>query len=229
VSPGPKSATPPKGTSRGSGNGERAAEERPLRRDAELNLERILVAARDLFAELGYEASMEQIAGRAGVGVGTLYRRFPNKEDLLGAVTADAVDRFQRLADETLATEPPADALFVFLRRCVTVPTSWRAISTRPPWPGSTPQELLVRVSVPVERLIANGQQAGAVRDDVTYTDVSLVLTSIRVVADRCEAIGSQAWQRTLELVLDGLRPTSARLPGSPMTKAQLYRLLTGR
>ena len=208
--------------------GERTAEERPLRRDAELNLERILVAARDLFAELGYEASMEQIAGRAGVGIGTLYRRFPTKEDLLGAVTADAVDRVRRLAEETLSAEPPAEALFVFLRRCVTVPTSWRAISTRPPWPGSTPQDLLVQASLPVERLIASAQRAGAVRADVTYTDVSLALMSIRAVADRCALIDSHAWRRTLELILDGLRPDSKKLPGAPMTKAQMYRMLTG-
>lgn len=185
MSPNPKGVASAPAAGRRPPTGERRGDERPLRRDAELNLERILIAARDLFAELGYEASMEQIAGRAGVGIGTLYRRFPTKEDLLGAVTVDAVDRVRRLAEETLAAEDPADALFVFLRRCVTVPTSWRAISTRPPWPGSTPQDLLVRTSVPVEQLIANAQQAGAVRHDVTYTDVSLALMSIRVVADR--------------------------------------------
>ena len=59
---------------------------KPLRRDAELNLARILLAARDVFAEHGYEASMEQIAARAEVGIGTLYRRFPNKADLYAAV-----------------------------------------------------------------------------------------------------------------------------------------------
>jgi AcrR family transcriptional regulator len=59
---------------------------KPLRRDAELNLARILLAARDVFAEHGYQASMEQIAARAEVGIGTLYRRFPNKADLYAAV-----------------------------------------------------------------------------------------------------------------------------------------------
>ena len=58
-------------------------EQRPLRRDAEVNLSRILLAARDVFAEHGYEASMEEIALRADVGVGTLYRRFPTKEQLI--------------------------------------------------------------------------------------------------------------------------------------------------
>jgi AcrR family transcriptional regulator len=205
------------------------AEDRPLRRDAELNLGRILEAARDLFAELGYEASMEQIASRAGVGVGTLYRRFPTKEDLLGAVTVDAMDRVRLLAEEVARTEAPDQALFVFLRRCVALPTSWRAISTRTPWPGAITQDLFARAGQPVEQLIAHAKQVGAVRPDVTHTDVSLALMSIRAVADRCGVIGSPAWQRTLELLLDGLRPRGTELPGSPMTRAQMYRMLTGR
>ncbi len=71
-------------------------ETKPLRRDAELNLVRILLAARDVFAEHGYEASMEQIAARADVGIGTLYRRFPNKADLCAAVVDAATDRTRR-------------------------------------------------------------------------------------------------------------------------------------
>ena len=168
---------------------ERRPDDRPLRRDAELNLERILDAARDLFAEVGYEASMEQIAARAGVGVGTLYRRFPNKEDLLGAVTTAATDRVRQLADDVLAEEPPGEALFVFLRRCVLLPPSWRAISARAPWPGGTPASELTRVSSPIERMLENAQQSGTVRADVTYTDLSVALMSVRAAADRCRAM----------------------------------------
>ena len=75
---------------------------RPLRRDAELNLERILVAAQDVFAESGYEASMERIAQRDGVGVGTLYRRFPNKESLVVAIMEMAGQRSLELVSEVL-------------------------------------------------------------------------------------------------------------------------------
>ena len=202
---------------------------RPLRRDAELNLERILDAARDLFAEVGYEASMEQIAARAGVGVGTLYRRFPNKEDLLGAVNTAATDRVRQLADQVLAEEPPGEALFVFLRRCVLLPPSWRAISARTPWPGGTPRSELTRVSSPIERMLENAQRSGTVRADVTYTDLSVALMSVRAAADRCRAVAPESWQRHLQLVLDGLRPADTLLPGPPLTKAQLHRMLTGQ
>ncbi len=110
---------------------------RPLRRDAELNLARILVAAREVFAEFGYEASMEQIATRAEVGIGTLYRRFPNKADLLAAVVDAATARTCQIANEVLAEVAPADGVFEFIRRCVATPTCWRAVTSRRPWSGA--------------------------------------------------------------------------------------------
>ena len=212
-----------------AGGAGRRPEDRPLRRDAELNLERILDAARDLFAEEGYGVSMEQIAARAGVGVGTLYRRFPNKEDLLGAVTTAATDRVRQLAEEVLADEPEDRALFVFLRRCVLLPPSWRAMSARTPWPGGTPRSVLNRVAAPVEQMLENAQRAGTVRPDVTYTDISVALMSVRAAADRCTSVAPESWQRHLQLVIDGLRPTEAPMPGPSLTKAQLHRMLTGR
>ena len=108
-------------------------EAKPLRRDAELNLARILVAARDVFAEHGYEASMEQIAARAEVGIGTLYRRFPNKADLCAAVVDAATERTRQIADEVLRGGP-GDAVFEFVRRCVDAPSCWRAATEAPPW-----------------------------------------------------------------------------------------------
>ena len=113
--------------------GPRGAGTRPLRRDAELNLARILSAARDVFAEHGYEASMEQIAARAGLGVGTLYRRFPNKGELVAAVIAAASRRTEQIARSVLADAPAAEGVFTFLRRCVAVPSCWRVIASRAP------------------------------------------------------------------------------------------------
>jgi AcrR family transcriptional regulator len=89
-----------------------AEEARPLRRDAEVNLGRILAAARDVFAEQGYDASMEAIATRADVGVGTLYRRFPTKADLFKAVVDAARRRVREIAEEVLADVAPGEAAF---------------------------------------------------------------------------------------------------------------------
>ena len=91
--------------------GESASQVKPLRRDAELNLARIMEAARDVFAESGYDGSMEQIAIKADVGIGTLYRRFPHKEDLFNAVTDLARERTIHIGEEVLAEVTPANAL----------------------------------------------------------------------------------------------------------------------
>src|ERR1700683_873793 len=99
-------------------------EQRPLRRDAELNLARILVAARDVFAEHGYEASMEQIAARDEVGIGTLYRRFPTRAHRSPAVVNAATDRTGQIANEVLLEVAPGEAVFEFVRRCVATPSS---------------------------------------------------------------------------------------------------------
>ena len=120
---------------RGADAGAGASEEvRPLRRDAEVNLGRILDAARDVFAEQGYDAPMEAIATRADVGVGTLYRRFPTKADLFSAVVEAARQRNREIAEEVLADVAPGEAVFEFVRRCMAVPSVWRDTISAPPW-----------------------------------------------------------------------------------------------
>ena len=123
---------------------------RPLRRDAEVNLARILVAARDVFAEQGYEASMERIAERAEVGVGTLYRRFPTKADLFEAVVDAAKERNRAIAEEVLAEVAPGEAVFEFVRRCIEAPSCWRATIAAPPWRSAAPASTIwLRCSTP--------------------------------------------------------------------------------
>ena len=107
---------------------------RPLRRDAEVNLARILDAARLVFAEQGYGASMETIAERADVGVGTLYRRFPHKSELFEAVVDEAKRRNREIAEAVLDEVPDGEAVFEFVRRCVAAPSCWRATTEAPPW-----------------------------------------------------------------------------------------------
>jgi AcrR family transcriptional regulator len=206
-----------------------AATGRPLRRDAELNLARILVAARDVFAEHGYEVSMEQIAGRAGVGVGTLYRRFPNKEELVSAVVEDASRRTRQIAASVLTESTPAEGVFDFLRHCIAAPSCWRVIASRAPWTDDTTSSALALVAPLVETLLENARRAGAVRSDLTFTDLAVVLMSVRAVADLCDPHVPQSSARYLELVMDGLRPGAAPWMNAPMTVEQLGTVLTGR
>jgi AcrR family transcriptional regulator len=202
-------------------------ESRPLRRDAELNLARIVVAARDVFAELGYEASMEQIAARAEVGIGTLYRRFPTKADLFAAVVDAATERTCQIADEVLADVEPAETVFEFVRRCVATPSCWRAVTSRRPWSGAGADRALAGVMPAIGRIVARSQEAGSVRDDLVATDLLMTLMSVRALADLCDARAPGTSDRFLDLALDGFRPGRRSPLHPPMTSKQLARVLT--
>ena len=133
-----------------------------MRRDAEVNLARILDAARLVFAEQGYGASMETIAERADVGVGTLYRRFPNKSELFEAVVDEAKRRNREIAEAVLAEVPDGETVFEFVRRCVAAPSCWRATTEAPPWRSTgTGLDLLAPL---LDEILARSQAAGTVR-----------------------------------------------------------------
>ena len=200
---------------------------RPLRRDAEINLGRILVAARDVFAEQGYEASMEAIAERAEVGVGTLYRRFPTKADLFEAVVDAAKERNRAIAEEVLAEVAPGEAVFEFVRRCIEAPSCWRATIAAPPWRSrGTGLDDLAPL---LDEMLSRGRRAGTVRYDAAVTDIVVALMSVRAIADVCDARGATPSRRFLELVLDGLRPGHPAPSQPPLTVARLDRILRQR
>jgi AcrR family transcriptional regulator len=203
-------------------------EARPLRRDAEVNLGRILAAARDVFAEHGYDASMEAIAIRADVGVGTLYRRFPTKADLFGAVVEAARDRVRQIAEEVLANVAPGEAAFEFVRRCIAVPSVWRATISAPPW-RSTHGTGLTQLAPLLADIVERNKEAGTLRTDVEVTDIVVVLKAVRAIADLCDTPGSKPSLRFLELTLDGLRPGHDAPEHPPLSVGQLAKLLDRR
>jgi AcrR family transcriptional regulator len=202
---------------------------KPLRRDAELNLARILLAARDIFAEHGYEASMEQIAARAEVGIGTLYRRFPNKADLCAAVTEAATQRTRQIADEVLLEVAPGEAVFEFVRRCVETPSSWRATTSRRPWSGNNADRPLASLMPLIGQILEASQQAGTVRPDIVAADLVMTLMAVRALGDICDLDAPSASRRFLDLALDGLRARHSTLVNPPMSAKQLGRVLTDR
>ena len=202
-------------------------EQRPLRRDAEVNLNRILTAARSAFAEHGYEASMEDIAARADVGVGTLYRRFPNKADLLDAVVEAAQEDKRHIAEAVLSDVAPEDGIFEFVRRCIAVPSCWRATISAPPW--RTKGAGLGQTAPLLEEILAGSQRAGSVRPDIDVADIVVVLMAVRSIADVCDTKAVKPSLRFLELLLDGLRPGHTTPTHDPLTLAQLDRILRRR
>jgi len=203
-------------------------EMRPLRRDAEVNLGRILCAARDVFAEQGYDAPMEAIATRADVGVGTLYRRFPTKADLFGAVALAARERVRQIAEDVLANVAADEAVFEFVRRCVAVPSVWRATISPPPW-GSTHRTWLMDLAPLLGDIVDRSKTAGTLRAEVEVSDIVVLLKSVRVIADLCDTSGSKPSLRFLELSLDGLRPGAGTLAHPPLSLGQLAKRLDQR
>jgi AcrR family transcriptional regulator len=223
-----RNATPP-GTSQRSDPRVQPDEElRPLRRDAEVNLGRILSAARDVFAEQGYNAPMEAIATRADVGVGTLYRRFPHKADLFGAVALAARERVRQIAEDVLANVAADEAAFEFVRRCVAMPSVWRATISPPPW-GSIHRSWLTQLAPLLADIVDRSKEAGTLRAEAEITDIVVLLKAVRVIADLCDTPGSKPSLRFLELSLDGLRPGGDAPAHPSMSLGQLARRLDQR
>jgi AcrR family transcriptional regulator len=174
---------------------------RPLRADARRNFEAILAAARDAFADNGADASLEDIARRAGVGIATLYRNFPARSDLINAVYVEEVEDLCRTAED-LYDLPPWDALMAWLRRFVAYCERKRALVE-----GLNRDSALFRNSkdamyIAGAPILARAQQSGDVRTDIEISDVMHLITGL---ISATYATPEQR-ERVLGVALDGIR-----------------------
>jgi AcrR family transcriptional regulator len=178
--------------------------QRPKRADARRNYEKLVEAARGAFAELGASASLEEIARRADVGIGTLYRHFPTRQALVEAVYVEEVEALARSAPE-LAELEPWDALVGWFRRFVGYALRKRALIEELVATMGKDAGVLVRCRTELqaagEPLLERAKQAGVVRADAEYTDVARMVAAIAVTPVEPEQV-----ERMLELALDGLR-----------------------
>ena len=169
-----------------------------LRADARRNLERVLDAATEVFAEEGPKASVAEIAHRAGVGQGTVFRRFPTKDDLVFAVVERHVAQMHALAEDALKSTDPGAAFFEFIRGIgeleMSTPGLHACVVHCGEKPGAAELDELGR------KIVARAQRAGAVRKDIEPVDVQLLVRSALTSAPEGQ------WRRYLGVVLDGLR-----------------------
>jgi AcrR family transcriptional regulator len=169
-----------------------------LRADARRNLELVLDAAEQAFGASGPDASIDEIARLAGVGHGTVFRRFPTKDDLMFAVIERHVAEMQSLAKEALAADDPGEAFFDFVHEVAELsmrtPGLHRCVVHCGAKPGAAELETLAA------RVVSRAQRAGAVRRDVKPADVQLLVRSALTSAPAGQ------WRRYLDVVLDGLR-----------------------
>jgi AcrR family transcriptional regulator len=181
----------------------------PKRADARRNYERLLATAREVFAEEGADASLEEIARRAGVGIGTLYRHFPTRQALLEAVFQDEFEALRAEAAALLAAPDPGEALAGWLRAQLAHAAAYRGLS------GSVMIAMLdegTELSAALRAmheagadLLSHAQRAGAVRPDLDVSTLLKLVCAVGVATEQAPNAAEQG-ERLLGIVLDGLR-----------------------
>ncbi|RSM63847.1 TetR/AcrR family transcriptional regulator [Kibdelosporangium aridum] len=177
---------------------------RPQRASSRQKFDALIAAARDVFAEAGVNGSLEEIARRAGVGIGTLYRNFPARQALLEAVYVDEVEALAEVADE-LGDLDPWDALAIWLRQFVEYATTKRAVVEGLNLDSPMFGACIALIHRAGEPLLKAAQDAGKARSDVGFEDVRLLINGI---ASSNFADDAQR-ERVIGMALDGIRARS--------------------
>ncbi|MFF5109785.1 TetR/AcrR family transcriptional regulator [Streptosporangium sp. NPDC000509] len=190
-----------------------------MRKDAAQNRERLLRAARRLFADQGLDVPLEEIARSAGVSIGTLYNRFPTRGALVDAAFADRMAIVDGLAEQALAMDDAWEGFVAFLTgvcELQAVDLGYNELAAR-------------GAAVDWERgyglmsgILERAQRSGDLRDDITLADVAFVARGVTAIIKATYRVAPGAWRRHLALALDGLRAVAARpLPVPPLSAEQ--------
>ena len=202
-----------------------------LRRDAQRNRDAIVTAARQVFCELGLEAPLEEIARQAGVGIATLYRRFPNRAALVDAVLADTVEAHITVAERALATDDPWDGFAFYLEQSCRLQAADRGLNDvmGMRFPRATAVEAAkTRLFDLVAQVVDRAQQSGQLRADITMEDLAFLNWANARILPAVRAAGApDAWRRHLGWLLDGFRADRAHpLPVPPLSPPQVHRAM---
>jgi len=203
---------------------------RPLRRDAERNRQRILKAAAEVFTERGFAATLDDVARQAGVGVGTVYRRFPDKASLADALFNERINGLIEMAEQARDQPDAWAALAGFLERSAELLARDRGLRQLLMFAAHSHDRALYardRMRPALTSLIERGQAAGQVRGDIRATDVPVIELMLSAVADYTRPVQPAIWRRYLALMLDALRPAGARpLPEAPLTPDEMVEVI---
>ena len=197
------------------------------RRDAVRNYHRILDAARDVLGESGADASMEEIAARAGVGVGTVYRRFASKDALIDELTQLAVEEILASADQALARTDGhgLDELLRALGRSFADHARYAGLLLQRPTDAATSRRMRAAIDV----LTARATAAGTVNPGITVGDVMALIWAMRGLVQAAGEVAPESWQRFLDIQLAGMRVPGPLSSASPLSARQLSKLAPGR
>jgi AcrR family transcriptional regulator len=194
--------------------------EKVLRSDARRNLELILQAAAEAFAEQGLEVGVADIAKRAGVGTATIFRRFPTKDDLIAAVVLARMDDIVAVAEECAALPGGIEAVRRFFVAATEFQIRDRGLmeSIDKGRYASDPrfEEQLGRAFTAIEALVTRAQEAGEIRPDISPADIPVLLHGVCSGAQIASGGQAELWRRYTDLVVDGLRPQPASTLSCP-------------
>jgi AcrR family transcriptional regulator len=194
--------------------------ERVLRADARRNRDAVIAAAKKLFADQGLDAQMPDVAKAAKVGVGTVYRHFPTKEDLISALAAERFERLAEKAQEGIDAEDPWEGLCGFIRFSAQIQADDRGLCEVM---GSRPEvmnesALAVGLDDLCDKLVKGAQRSGDLRKDLEWEDIPMIACGLGRITPAEHGPGVGRWPRLVEIVIDGLRaPGSSKLP-KPVT-----------
>ena len=181
------------------------------RRDAERNRARLIEIGRDVLAELGPDAPLEEIARRAGVGIGTLYRHFPTREALVASIFAEHMDEVLAAAEHAGSAEDGWAGLVDFLERVLELQARnlpLRSVFLRVPEDASA--EGRKRILPALDRAVGRAQDQGSLRDDFAVGDLAVAMWSFAPIFEATAEVAPGVWRRHLRIVLDGMRPEAA-------------------
>jgi AcrR family transcriptional regulator len=194
--------------------------EQPKRKDAARNRQRILDAAEELFAERGLGVTLHEIAARAGVGVGTVYRHFPAKKPLIDSLFEEQLGRLTELFERALANQDPWQSIVWLHEQVLEQQSLNRGLKELL---GGTPdaperaRQIRAQLHPLAAQLIERGQVAGVVRRDCETQDFGLLQTMVGAVMDAAEDADPNLWRRYFTIAIQGLRPQGAPLEPLPV------------
>ena len=207
---------------------------RSLRRDAAANRDRVLAAASDLFAQRGLNVTLNDIAHHAGVGVGTAYRRFANKEEVIDALFEQRLQQVANVASDAVRDPDAWRGLVTFLERALDMQFGDRGLNQIMNDPAmSTARIAHARDDIApiITTLVERAQRQGVVRNDLDQTDLIFMQVALSAVMNRTRDLEPQLYRRYLTILLDGIRTDRAEftpLPVAPLTADQTHQAMTG-
>ncbi|WP_405975949.1 TetR/AcrR family transcriptional regulator [Streptomyces sp. NBC_00988] len=190
--------------------------DRPLRRDAALNREKILLAAREVFGRHGLRVTLDDVARHAGVGVGTVYRRFPDKETLVRALFEQDLGMRQASAERALAHPDPWEGFVDFLMEMGADLAENRGLQEviMLGSHSSEPMETMRGGMLPfLEALIQRAQESGDLRAEITPSDIPVVVQMLSSASQFTQGKRPDVWRRYFEIILNGIRQRPDNLP----------------